>query len=59
VTFLVPVFAVIWGALFLAEVPTHTMLASCAVILLGTALTTGLIGPRTTGAKSSTAAPAK
>ncbi|HKX44112.1 MAG TPA: DMT family transporter [Burkholderiaceae bacterium] len=59
VTFLVPVFAVIWGALFLAEVPTHTMLASCAVILFGTALTTGLIGPRTTGAKSTTAAPAK
>lgn len=46
VTFLIPVFAVIWGAMFLAEVPTHTMLIGCAVILLGTALTTGLIGPR-------------
>ena len=46
VTFLIPVFAVIWGAMFLAEVPTHTMLFGCAVILLGTALTTGLIGPR-------------
>jgi drug/metabolite transporter (DMT)-like permease len=59
VTFLVPVFAVIWGALFLAEVPTHTMLLSCAVILLGTALTTGLIGARATGAKRSAPAPAK
>ena len=46
VTFLIPVFAAIWGAMFLAEVPTHTMLIGCAVILLGTALTTGLIGPR-------------
>jgi drug/metabolite transporter (DMT)-like permease len=46
VTFLIPVFAVIWGAMFLAEVPTHTMLIGCAVILLGTALTTGLIGAR-------------
>jgi len=48
VTFLIPVFAVVWGAMFLAEVPTHTMLLGCAVILLGTALTTGLIGPRPT-----------
>jgi drug/metabolite transporter (DMT)-like permease len=46
VTFLIPVFAVVWGAMFLSEVPTHTMLIGCAVILLGTALTTGLIGPR-------------
>ena len=55
VTFLIPVFAAIWGAMFLAEVPTHTMLIGCAVILLGTALTTGLIGPR---AARSTQAPA-
>lgn len=46
VTFLVPVFAVVWGATFLAEMPTHSMLIGCAVILFGTALTTGLIGPR-------------
>jgi len=58
VTFLVPVFAVVWGALFLAEVPTHTMLLSCAVILLGTALTTGLIGARAVRAKGSAPAPA-
>lgn len=58
VTFLIPVFAVIWGAMFLAEVPTHTMLIGCAVILLGTALTTGLIGPRPTRSQTP-AAPAK
>jgi drug/metabolite transporter (DMT)-like permease len=58
VTFLIPVFAVIWGAMFLAEVPTHTMLIGCAVILLGTALTTGLIGPRATRPETP-AAPAK
>ena len=54
VTFLIPVFAMIWGGLFLAEVPTHTMLIGCAVILLGTALTTGLIGPRRVGTGAST-----
>ena len=58
VTFLIPVFAVIWGAMFLAEVPTHTMLIGCAVILLGTALTTGLIGPRPARSDTSSA-PAK
>lgn len=58
VTFLIPVFAAIWGAMFLAEVPTHTMLIGCAVILLGTALTTGLIGPRPARSETSSA-PAK
>jgi len=43
VTFLVPAFAVVWGALFLAERPTAEMLAGCAVILVGTALATGLL----------------
>ena len=46
VTFLVPLFAVAWGALFLGERPTAAMLAGCAVILAGTALATGLL-PRT------------
>jgi drug/metabolite transporter (DMT)-like permease len=45
VTFLVPGFALIWGWLFLGEVPTAGMLAGCAVILLGTALATGLLRP--------------
>jgi len=43
VTFLVPAFAVAWGALFLGERPTTAMLAGCAVIVAGTALATGLL----------------
>ena len=44
VTFLIPAFAMLWGWLFLGEVPTGTMLLGCAVILLGTALATGIVG---------------
>lgn len=43
VTFLIPGFALLWGWLFLGEPPTATMLLGCAVILLGTALATGLL----------------
>lgn len=43
VTFLVPVFAVIWGGIFLSETLTSNMLLACIVILLGTALATGLL----------------
>ena len=43
VTFLVPAFAVGWGALFIGERPTAAMLAGCGVILIGTALATGLL----------------
>jgi len=46
VTFLIPAFALLWGYVALGERPTATMLVGCAVILLGTALATGLIGPR-------------
>ena len=47
VTFLIPAFAMLWGWLFLGEQPTGAMLAGCAVILLGTALATGVLrGPR-------------
>ncbi|SDV48444.1 DMT family transporter [Chitinasiproducens palmae] len=41
VTFVVPIFGMIWGRLFLDEPITVAMLAACAVILLGTALTSG------------------
>ena len=44
VTFLVPVFAVIWGALALGETVSAQMVAGGVVILLGTALSTGAIG---------------
>jgi drug/metabolite transporter (DMT)-like permease len=43
VTFLIPAFALLWGWLALGEQPTGSMLLGCAVILLGTALTTGLL----------------
>jgi drug/metabolite transporter (DMT)-like permease len=42
VTFVVPVFAVIYGVLFLGEAVTGWMLACGAVIVCGTALSTGL-----------------
>ncbi len=41
VTFLIPLFAVLWGGLFLGERLTPTMLGGGALILLGTSLATG------------------
>jgi drug/metabolite transporter (DMT)-like permease len=41
VTFLVPIFGTLWGALFLGEPVTISMLVGCGVILAGTALVTG------------------
>jgi drug/metabolite transporter (DMT)-like permease len=55
VTFLIPGFAVLWGALFLGEALTPAMLLGCAVILLGTALATGLVGPKKPRGVQSTA----
>jgi drug/metabolite transporter (DMT)-like permease len=46
VTFLIPVFAVLWGELFLGESLTPSMIAGCAVVLLGTSLATGFWQPR-------------
>ncbi len=43
VTFLIPGYAMLWGWLVLAEQPTLQMLVGGAVILLGTALSTGLL----------------
>lgn len=43
VTFVVPVFAVFYGALFLGEAVTGWMLLCGAVIVCGTALSTGLL----------------
>jgi drug/metabolite transporter (DMT)-like permease len=43
VTFLVPAFAVAWGALFLGETLTPHTVIGCAVILLGTSLATGFL----------------
>jgi drug/metabolite transporter (DMT)-like permease len=43
VTYLLPLFAVLWGALFLDERPTPSMALGCLVILAGTALASGLV----------------
>jgi drug/metabolite transporter (DMT)-like permease len=45
VPFLVPAFGVLWGVLFLDEPFTGAMAAGSALIVLGTALATGLINP--------------
>lgn len=49
VMFLIPVFGVVWGLLFLHEAVTMAMAGGCIVILLGVALTTGLLGRRNRG----------
>jgi drug/metabolite transporter (DMT)-like permease len=41
VTFLIPVFGLLWGWLFLNETITSAMMVGCAVIVMGTALATG------------------
>jgi drug/metabolite transporter (DMT)-like permease len=41
VTFLIPVFGILWGAIFLDEVIGWHTLAGCAIVLTGTALVTG------------------
>jgi drug/metabolite transporter (DMT)-like permease len=43
VTFLVPVFALLYGAIFLSEAVTLWMVGCGAVILCGTLLATGLL----------------
>ena len=42
VTFLIPVFAILWGWLWLNEDITRQMLIGAGIILIGTALATGL-----------------
>lgn len=43
VTFLIPLFAALWGFLFLNEHVSGDMVLGCATILFGTALTTGVL----------------
>ncbi len=43
VTFLIPVFGLLWGNVFLDEIVHSQMLLSCTIILLGTGMTIGLI----------------
>jgi drug/metabolite transporter (DMT)-like permease len=42
VTYLIPVFAVIWGTIFIDEKLTTNMVIGGAIILAGTALATGM-----------------
>ena len=46
VTFVIPVFALVYGSVFLGETITPWMIGCGLVILLGTALSSGLIGRR-------------
>jgi len=43
VTYLIPIFAVAWGGIFLDERLTLPLVAGCAVIFIGTALATGML----------------
>jgi drug/metabolite transporter (DMT)-like permease len=43
VTYLIPVFGMLWGLMILSEAITAGMVIACAVILLGTALATGSV----------------
>lgn len=45
VTYLIPIFAVAWGGLFLGETLSWPVLGGCAVVFIGTALATGVVRP--------------
>jgi len=46
VTFLIPVFGILWGNLFLAEPISPALGGGVALVLAGTALATGLLQKR-------------
>lgn len=46
VTYLIPVFGIIWGVLFLNELVTMTILLSAVLILVGVSFTTGILKSR-------------
>jgi drug/metabolite transporter (DMT)-like permease len=41
VTFLIPVFGILWGHLFLNEAVTASMIVGSLIVIIGTALATG------------------
>ena len=51
VTFLNPVVAMVSASIYLDEAVTPQMLAGCAVVLLGTAMSLGLMGPASSDAE--------
>lgn len=46
VTFLIPLFAILWGTLFLGEAITAQMVIGGGIVLVGIALALGLVGPK-------------
>ena len=58
-TYLIPLFAVLWGGVFLGERLTLPVVLGCAVIFIGTALATGVLVPRATRRKRAEAAAAQ
>jgi drug/metabolite transporter (DMT)-like permease len=42
-TFMIPLFSIVWGAIFLGETITVYMVAGCILVLFGVAMTTGFI----------------
>lgn len=46
VTYLIPVFAMVWGAIFLGEAITFSMMLGCGLILLGTAIANGIFSTK-------------
>ena len=46
VTYLIPPFAILWGFVLLGESLSASIVAGCAIIFLGTSLTTGILAPR-------------
>ncbi|MDR5756607.1 DMT family transporter [Caballeronia sp. LZ035] len=44
VTFVIPLFGILWGAWFLGEPVSLAMVAGCGIVLAGTALATGALG---------------
>jgi drug/metabolite transporter (DMT)-like permease len=54
VTFLIPLFAILWGALFLQEAVTLQMAMGGAIVLVGIALALGLVKGRSQSSAGST-----
>ncbi len=59
VTFLIPVFGMLWGALFLGEAITATMLAGGALVLVGTGLILGSAARRSAPTGESASMPGR
>jgi drug/metabolite transporter (DMT)-like permease len=55
VTFVIPLFGILWGALFLDEHVSLVMMEGCAVVLAGTALATGVVKRMPFGGRKSLA----